>query len=315
MFKMGKYLKQPNIQIVPFRMSLYLHIRVLKGKSKRKKGANKEQAVDSETGLIQMRSADAKPRRHKKKQKGEKSKDKKKKKRKRGRRIKIYVTNGEKTFNQMRMHVKESDWNKIELPISKFPEVINANDSFKLCIKCKRCGKKVKIDLFKKKSRTTRIKDTPTPTIPFIHFENRSQLPQPLHRHRRRRSYDVTEVIHQRHQNDVSTVTSPRMHLSSKLCCYSEVYTDSISEVFPRILYPESINITYCGTTDQTVLTNVNENINVSNDTHSLTNSQYKCVASSMDDFNYVYLDNSYNVKHAVIEKLIPSSCECKYVL
>lgn len=159
-----------------------------------------------------------------------------------------------------------------------------------------------------RRSRTTRIKDLPN--IPFIHFENRSQLPQSLPSHRRRRSYDVRHDLHQRHQNYVSTVTSPQRHLSSNSCCYKELYTENISDTFPRILYPESINITYCGTI-QPELTNLNEGSFVSN-RHNVTNSHYKCVASSMDDFKYVYLDNSFNVKHAVIEKLIPSSCECR---
>ena len=305
MFNMGKYLSQPGIQIVPFQISLWLHIRIRNKKDKvKKKPVNK-----SEARIIVKRSADAKPRRGRKKQKGDKKKDKKKKK-KRGRRIKIYVSNGEKNFVQMRMRVDNTGWNKIELPISQFPEVINANDSFKLCIKCKRCSKKVKIDLFKKpRPPTTRINNKPT--IPFIHFENRSQLPQSLRSHRKRRSYDVTFDLHRRHQRNVST--SPQRHLSSKSCCHKEVFTDNIHAVFPRILYPKSIDITYCGTRENHVPV-INDNSSIDNVTAVLdahTNSHYKCKPSSMDDFTFAFLDNRYNIKHVIIEKLIPSSCEC----
>lgn len=303
--------------IVPFRMSLWLYIRIVKDKKKRKQD-KEARSLTAEVRSLQNQRDGSKERRHKKKADRESRKDRKKR-RKKGRRIKLFISNGEKTFVQMRMRVRKAGWNKIELPISQFPDVISANHSFKLCIYCKRCNKKVKIDLFRRPQTKLKPQEKQQPTIPFIHFENRSQLPHTFHR--KRRSYDDTKEVKIRHQHGDLWRTSRQRHLPRKPCCHSEVYTDNIGDLSPNILYPKSINITYCGTKSkfvQTLVSNssransLSQNEYRSNEIDHQTNMRYQCVVSTMDNFSYTYIDKYYNVKHAFIENLIPSSCECR---
>lgn len=302
MFKMEKYLKRPNMQIEPYRMSLWLYIRLVREKSRKKKDSLQARSLDAEAK--QSKSKDSNKRRHKKKDNKSTARKDRKKKRRKGRRIKIFVSNGKKDFVKLRMRVRNTGWNKIELPISQFPPLITANHSFQLCIKCKRCNKKVKIDLFRRRPR-----EKEQHTIPFIHVENRSLLPQ----YRKKRSY---RGIDQRHQNSGISVTSYKRHLPNNACCQSEIYSNFIKDISSSILYPESINITYCGTVNHTSVLDSTDNI-LRDPLHGSdlqTSGQYKCVASSMKDFSFMYFDSSYSVKHATIENLIPSSCECRYV-
>jgi hypothetical protein len=244
-----------------------------------------------------------------------KGRKKKNRKRRQGRRIKIFISDGKKTLVKMRMRITKTKWYKIELPISQFPDVISVNDSFKLCFKCKRCSKKVKMDLYRKGNDGARElkpgqapeKNTDQPTIPFIHFEEppRSQI--------YKRSIDVikrsSDVINNKHRH--GHAVRSRFSQNKNACCSEEIYREEISKVFPSILYPESINISLClGNTDSLLDQPL---LSQSNSSHRLL-AGIQCEPHKYETFNFVYVNNQFKMRHASIQDLIPVGCSCRYI-
>ena len=209
----------------------------------------------------------------------------------------------------MRMRVSKTKWYKIELPISQFPDVISVNDSFKLCFKCKRCGKKIKMDLYRRErelnspGQVSEITDKPDkPTIPFMHIEEpRSQT---IYRYKR-----SSDDINNKHRHGHFGL-SRSSHGRSK-CCSEEIYKEEITKVFPSILYPESINISLCSantdsTLDQPLLSQSNLSY------RQLSGMQ--CVPNKYETFNFVYVNTHLKLRHASIPDLIPVGCSCRHV-
>ncbi|XP_045169193.1 uncharacterized protein LOC123531949 [Mercenaria mercenaria] len=306
-FNIAKYIK--NVEhIIPKKINLWIHLRK-RGNQKSKKKKNKQSdkavragATENQRGKENNDTARRKGRR-------------KNRKRRHGRRIKLFISDGTKTLVKMRMRVSKTKWYKIELPISQFPDVISVNDSFTLCFKCKRCSKKVKMDLYRKGNRARELNTqgvapettTDPPTIPFIHFEE----PRSHTVYRYQRSTDVI-----RRSSDVINNKRRRRHIersrpsqNKKTCCSEDIYKEEISKLFPSILYPESINISLCaGHTDsfidQPLLSQTNSSQTLSND--------IECVPSLYEPFKFIYVNKHFKVKHASIPDLIPVGCSCR---
>lgn len=300
-FSIRKYVK--NVEYInPKKIDLWIHIRKRDSKKNKKKNSKLDRMLRD--GTDENKKIDDKASNDRKKGR------RKNKRKKHGRRIKIFITDGAKTLVKMRMRIRKTKWYKIELPISQFPDVISVNDSFKLCFKCKRCSKKIKMDLYRRGVRELNEPDvaeqTPQqPTIPFIHFEEHRS--QNTFRYRRssdvKRSNDVKINRHRHHH-----LTRSRSSQKSETCCREEIYIEEISSLFPSILYPESVNISFCtGNSDfyehQPLLSQTST---------SQTSMNIACEPMSYKRFTFVYVNNNFKVKHASIPDLIPVGCSCR---
>lgn len=276
-FKIGKYVK--NVEpIYPYKIDLWVHLR-LRGNRKTKK--TKNSTHDHSKGTRSLNGEDLKDKTRKKSKRNEKK----------GRRIKLFVSDGKKNLVKLRMRIYRTDWYKIELPISYFPSGISAQYSFKLCFKCKRCRKKVKLDLYRKKK--VNKNSSKNPKIPFVHFETRSLLPNPEYRYRRSAS-----LRHVERNSTRQTFT----------CCNENIYEEDFSKSFPNILYPLAAHVSLCTTTSDS---NLNQPLLSQ---HHSQHRNFQCVPKSLDNLNITYLDDDMNVRNKVIPTLLPSGCVCRQI-
>ena len=266
--------------IIPKRINLWVHFKKKRGRSKRRSGRLK----DSDR---QERSMDKRNRYTK----GNGRKQK-------GRKIKLFVSNGNKRLSKMRMRIRGSVWHSIDLPISQFPEIIQSTDKFKICIQCKRCNKKVKVDLYRKQKSQ---KSNRKPTIPFIHIETADNL-APRNIYRNKRS----------HQN--------RQHCKQS-CCKLETFSVDITKTFPTILAPKEILFTYCLNTCETDVRLQNTSVIYKHaikekQTEEPTQSGHmdhhrQCLPHTYNSFSFLYLLPNSDVMFGTIPNMFPSSCRC----
>ena len=261
--------------IIPVKVNLYVYIRKKRDRSKnsqrriKKSDRTKSGAKDRKYG-----------NRNRRKQKG--------------RKIKLFVSNGHKRLSTMRMRVRKSMWRCIDLPISQFPEVIYIKDTFKICLKCKRCNKNVKVDLYRKQKTH---KSNKKPTIPFIHIETANNL-SPHHIYRHKRS----------HKN--------KLHCKQS-CCKLESFKVDITKTFPTILAPKELFFKYCLNTcaadvrlhNSTVDYIAKRNMRVVEEDRE--NHHRQCLPQTYTSFSFLYLLPNSDVKVGTIPNMFPASCQC----
>ena len=302
-FRFGKYMKDDTI--VPIRMNLWVYLRVQKNRKKKKPlsvldkegrvGEKQEQKIKSQDHP-RVKRMTKKLKKRNKKRKGKKRKNRKNKK---GRTVKIFVSDENKRLVIMRMRVKKTDWYMLELPISQFPSVINHNYTRTLCIKCKRCNKKIKIDL-----RSKRL--LADPTVPFIHIEPLHSLPQSIYRQNKRR---------RRH------VMLPKEPTVPAPCCREDIHTIYVAKDFPNVLHPRSINISICKHLPRDVIARDSnnrpllsqQNNSISNHVSLHSRSRFQCEIESMESLTLTFVDRLLNVKQLTIPDLLPTGCRCRY--
>ncbi|KAL4222331.1 hypothetical protein ACF0H5_018369 [Mactra antiquata] len=272
----------------PVRMKLWMYLQKASRpkRRKKKKTDNLKEFRENDNGRNKL-------------SKRNKSRDKKRKRKKKGRRIKLFVTDGSKRLTTARMNIDVKGWYGIELPISRFPAKLTANDTFKLCFKCKRC-RRYKLVLYRKDSK---VDEDEHPKIPFIEFVTE--------RSRSRRSTDVTVNARRHHHSSRGHEHSVQSVNTS--CCQEMTYTQDITTWFPNILYPISINYSICGT----VLKSKNNMPLLSQIHHHLRDlisiQTISCVPSSYETFSYLFIDNNNDFKTGDIQHLIPHGCYCQY--
>lgn len=284
-------------------MPLYLYIRKSRGRKKKRR-----------------QEEDAAPR-LKRQTENEVRRKRKNKKRNKSKRIKIFITDGNRTVNLVttKLKIKKSQWHGFDLPISHFPEVFRNNETYTLCFKCKKCNRRVKLELFQKQKKRNASSKAKV-FLPFISVESRPQLPQSLYRHKR----------------SSRLLTSPPTSISQTFplgarkflpspCCSPVTVEENLTSTFPSILYPEMLNITVCVSSPLTeshphyVMKNNQIHSDVTNDDisndvtkPSSTNLYVHCEPHTYTDFSFVYMDKYFNVKYGTIGKLLPSKCRCR---
>ena len=263
--------------IIPVRVNLWVYIR--KKRSRSTKDKRRTRRLDRSIHGIgkEKRSGNRKRRKQK------------------GRKIKLFITNGQKRLSTMRMRVRRSVWQSIDLPISQFPELIRSKDSFKICLQCKRCNKKVKVDLYRKLKTH---KSNRKPTIPFIHIETANNLaPHNIYRHKRS------------HKN---------RHHCKQSCCKLETFNIDITKTFPTIVAPVKVPFTYCVNTcetdaflrNSTVVYDSTENSKVGNG-HSVKDHHRQCLPQSYKSFAFLYLRPNSDIMLGSIPNMFAASCRC----
>lgn len=271
-----------NSSIIPKRINLWVHIRKKKGRSKERKARTKSlNRPERDTTENQNRNKNQKRRKQK------------------GRKIKLFISNGEKRLSKMRMRIRGSGWHRIDLPISQFPDIIYSTDTFKICIQCKRCNKKVKVDIYRKqKSQKSKNK----PTIPFIHIETANNLePHNIYRHKRSHNKN-------------------RQHCKQS-CCKLETFVVDISKTFPTILAPKEILFTYCLNTCETdirlhnssVVYEQRKNEKRGEETFNSEPNEHQrqCLPQTYNAFSFLYLLPNSDVMFGTIPNMFPASCRC----
>ncbi|KAH3719792.1 uncharacterized protein LOC127856354 [Dreissena polymorpha] len=294
----------------PFRMPLYMYIRKVRDTGhdvKQARGARDAQIADTASGRNDNSG---------KKKKNQKRKNK----RTRGRKIHVTISDGDSNINLVKTQrrIQKTGWYQFDLPISHFPSVFSAHDSYTLCFRCKRCSKKIKLEIERKRKRPGERASGRT-FIPFIHVDYRSPLPQSSYRQKRSSHGNSASHIlhtnrHDRHMTSTrhdSSMTSSQKDLRPQYipnCCVQSTFLQNITADISRVLYPESVNVTMCATSTTNIL--------LRHDTADVTSlitpyNKLSCEPYLFKDFNYVYLDRHMKLKQGVIKHLIPQSCHC----
>ena len=262
--------------INPVRISLWVHIRKKRERNKKKKTESKNRKSErARSGTSKVKYG----KKHRRKQKG--------------RKIKLFVSNSQKRLSTMRMRIRKSRWHSIDLPISQFPLKIFTNDTFKICLKCKRCNKNVKVDLYRKQ-KTHKSKN---PTIPFIHIETANNLASHnIYRHKRS------------HKNKQYCKHS---------CCKLESFKVDITKTFPTILAPMDMLFTYCVNTCATQVSLNNNTVDESSRKNirvveeDSANHHRQCLPHTYKSFSFLYLLPNSDIKFGTIPNMFPDSCHC----
>ncbi|XP_052812266.1 uncharacterized protein LOC128239861 [Mya arenaria] len=301
--------------LTPHKLPLYVYIRKTRGKKKRKRNESDVTSVKDARRLRRSTEVQSTEDKHKRRKNRRKRKN-------RFRRIKIFITDGKTlvTLVKTKRKIPKSDWYSFDLPISHFPDVFGANDTYTLCFKCKKCNKKIKLELFGKQKKRTLGKTY----IPFIHVDFKPPLPQSTYR--QKRSIDIRTKVERVGVDNL--MTSQDGHSSFKPCCTPTVVSQNLSSSFSSILYPAVVNITVCvssksapilshDVTGQKSEYEVTKQTSISNDiTSGISKEYYRvvCEPNGYSDFSFVLMDKYLNVKHATIKNLLPSQCTCRLV-